>query len=128
MLWSLVKIVFFVVLVAALAFGGMFLMDSEGSMDIAFMGVKIVLSPIKVVIALVALLVAAWVLLKLAGLCVAFVKFLLGDDTALSRYFDGAGLRRGSCCDGEGVESRKIPAQAGVDQPFDGTSSGNDGG
>jgi HemY protein len=103
MLWSLVKIVFFVVLVAALAFGGMFLMDSEGSMDIAFMGVKIVLSPIKVVIALVALLVAAWVLLKLAGLCVAFVKFLLGDETALSRYFDRNRERKGFDAMAEGM-------------------------
>jgi HemY protein len=103
MLWSLVKIVFFVVLVAALAFGGMFLMDSEGSMDIAFMGFKISLSPIKVVIAVVALLVAAWLLLKLAGLCVALVKFFLGDETALSRYFDRNRERKGYDAMAEGM-------------------------
>ncbi|SEL04554.1 heme biosynthesis protein HemY [Pacificibacter marinus] len=103
MLWSLVKIVFFVVLVAALAFGGMFLMDSEGSMDIAFMGFKISLSPIKVVIAIVVLLVAAWVLLKLVGLCIAFIKFLLGDETALSRYFHRNRERKGFEAMAEGM-------------------------
>ncbi|MEM5477960.1 heme biosynthesis HemY N-terminal domain-containing protein [Pacificibacter sp. AS14] len=103
MLWSLVKIVFFVVLVAALAFGGMFLIDSEGSMDIAFMGFKISLSPIKVVIAVVVLLVAAWLLLKLVGLCVALMKFLLGDETALSRYFDRNRERKGFDAMAEGM-------------------------
>lgn len=103
MLWSLVKIVFFVVLVAALAFGGMFLIDSEGSMEIAFMGFKISLSPIKVVIAVVVLLVAAWLLLKLVGLCVALMKFLLGDETALSRYFDRNRERKGFDAMAEGM-------------------------
>jgi HemY protein len=103
MLWSLVKIVFFVVLVAALAFGGMFLMDSEGSMDIAFMGFKVSLSPIKVVISIVVLLGMAWLLLKLAGLCVALVKFLLGDETALSRYFNRNRERKGFEAMAEGM-------------------------
>ncbi|RPE64752.1 HemY protein [Pacificibacter maritimus] len=103
MLWSLIKIVFFVALVALVAFGGMILMDSEGSMDIAFMGFKVSLSPIKVVIALVVLLVAAWLILKIAGLCVALVKFLLGDETAISRYFDRNRERKGFEAMAEGL-------------------------
>lgn len=103
MLWSLVKIVCFVVLVAAISFGGMFLIDSEGSMAIAFMGKQVVLSPIKVVIALVILLAAFWVLLKVLGLLLAVVKFLLGDETALSRYFDRNRERKGYDAVAEGL-------------------------
>lgn len=103
MLWSLVKIVFFVVLVAAISFGGMFLIDSEGSMAIAFMGKQVVLSPIKVVIALVILLAAFWVLLKVLGLLLAVVKFLFGDETALSRYFDRNRERKGYDAVAEGL-------------------------
>jgi HemY protein len=103
MLWSLVKIVFFVALVAVIAFGGMVLMDSEGSMDIAFMDFKISLTPIKVVIALAVLLLVAWLLLKIAGLLVALVKFLLGDETAISRYFDRNRERKGFEAMAEGL-------------------------
>jgi Uncharacterized membrane-bound protein len=88
MLWSLVKIVLFVLIVAALAYGGMVLMDMEGGAQIAFGSVEISLTPLKVVLALIALVVAIYVALKLLGLLVAVMKFLLGDETAISRYFD----------------------------------------
>lgn len=103
MLWSLVKIVVFVVCVAALAVGGTYLMDSEGGMQIAFLGYQINLSPLKAVIALLVLLLAAWLLLKVLGLIVAFVKFLLGDETALSRYFDRNRERKGFEAMAEGM-------------------------
>lgn len=103
MLWSLVKIVFFVLLVAALAFGGTYLLESEGGVQIAFLGKQITLSPIKAVIAIVVLLVAAWLALKILGLCVAFVKFLLGDETAISRYFDRNRERKGFEAMSEGL-------------------------
>ncbi|PTQ69659.1 heme biosynthesis protein HemY [Celeribacter persicus] len=88
MLWSLVKIVLFVLIVAALAYGGMVLMDMEGGAQIAFGSVEISLTPLKVVLALIALVVVIYVVLKLLGLLVAVMKFLLGDETAISRYFD----------------------------------------
>ncbi|WP_417245329.1 heme biosynthesis protein HemY [Celeribacter sp.] len=88
MLWSLVKIVVFVVLVAALAYGGTVLMETQGGAQIAFGNYEITLTPFKAVLALVALIVAIYVALKLLGLLVALVKFLLGDETAISRYFD----------------------------------------
>ncbi|WP_066703574.1 heme biosynthesis protein HemY [Celeribacter ethanolicus] len=88
MLWSLVKIVLFVLIVAALAYGGMVLMDMDGGAQIAFGSVEISLTPLKAVLALIALVVAIYVALKLLGLLVAVLKFLLGDETAISRYFD----------------------------------------
>ncbi|MBW6416215.1 heme biosynthesis protein HemY [Celeribacter sp. PS-C1] len=88
MLWSLVKIVVFVILVAALAYGGTVLMETEGGAQIAFGSYEITLTPLKAVLALIALIVAIYVALKLLGLLVAVARFLLGDETAISRYFD----------------------------------------
>jgi HemY protein len=36
-----------------------------------------------------------WLLLKLAGLLVALLRFINGDDTAISRYFEASRKRRG---------------------------------
>ncbi len=95
MLWSLVKIVVFVLLVAALAYGGMLLMEMQGGVQIVFAGFEITLTPLKAVIALIALAVAMYVLIKLVGLLIAVAKFLLGDETAVSRYFDRNRERKG---------------------------------
>lgn len=103
MLWSLVKIVFFVTLVAALAFGGTYLLESEGGVQIAFLGKQITLSPLKAVIALIVLLLAAWLILKILSLLAAVAKFLLGDETALSRYFDRNRERKGFEAMSEGM-------------------------
>ncbi|MDP1340833.1 heme biosynthesis HemY N-terminal domain-containing protein, partial [Klebsiella variicola] len=50
---------------------------------------------IMAVLALVALVIAVWLVLKLLGLLVALWKFINGDDTALSRYFDRNRERKG---------------------------------
>lgn len=95
MLWSLIKIVVFVVLVAAAAMGAGFLLEMEGGVQIALAGVEINLTPLTAVISFLVLLVSLWLLLKLASLSVAFLKFLNGDETALSRYFDRNRERKG---------------------------------
>lgn len=95
MLWSLVKIVLFVILVAALAYGGMLLMETEGGAQLSFGNFEITLTPLKAVLALIALIVAFYVALKLIGLLIAVVKFLLGDETAISRYFDRNRQKKG---------------------------------
>ena len=88
MLWSIIKIAVFIVLVAAIAFGADYLLDLEGGVRIVMAGLEINLTPIKAVIALALLMFAIWLLLKLAGLAVATLKVINGDETALSRYFD----------------------------------------
>ncbi|GAA3858795.1 heme biosynthesis protein HemY [Celeribacter arenosi] len=95
MLWSLVKIVLFVLIVAALAYGGGLLLESEGSLQLSFAGYEVTLQPLQAVIALALFILACWVLLKVVGLLIAFVKFLLGDETAISRYFDRNRERKG---------------------------------
>ena len=95
MLWALIKIVVFVVLVAAGATGAAYLLDLEGGVRIAFAGIEVNLTPLNSVIALVLLVLAVWLLLKLAALLVALLRFINGDETAISRYFDRNRERKG---------------------------------
>jgi HemY protein len=87
MLWSIIKIVVFGALVAAAAYGAWFLLELDGGVQIVMAGYEVNLTPMMAVIALVLLVLAIWVLLKLAGLLIAVLKFINGDETALSRYF-----------------------------------------
>lgn len=95
MLWSLIKILVFVAIVAAASLGAMQLMSMAGGIQITFAGTEITLSPLQAALALVALLGILWLALKLAGFLVAVFRFIIGDDTAMSRYFDRNRERRG---------------------------------
>ena len=95
MLWSLIKIVAFVLAVTALTYGGTQLMEVDGGATIDVAGQEITLSTLEMVFALVALCVAVWLGLKLLTFLVATFKFLNGDETAISRYFDRNRERKG---------------------------------
>ena len=96
MLWSLIKIVLFVVIVAAIAWGAGYLSElDEGGLRLTWAGYEYNLGPLETAIALVLLLVAAWVLFKVVGLLVATLRFINGDDTAISRYFSQRSERKG---------------------------------
>ncbi|MDA3856835.1 MAG: heme biosynthesis protein HemY [Roseovarius sp.] len=88
MLWSIIKIVVFIVLVAAATLGASYLLELDGGVRIVMAGFEINLTPLKAVMALVVLVLAIWLFMKLAGMLVAVLKFINGDETALSRYFD----------------------------------------
>jgi len=95
MLWSLIKIVLFFALIAAASFGALELLALEGGMRIAIAGQEFSLSPLQVVIALVLLVIAVWIGLKILGFLAATFRFLNGDETAISRYFDRNRERKG---------------------------------
>ncbi|WP_037293284.1 heme biosynthesis protein HemY [Roseobacter sp. CCS2] len=95
MLWSLIKIVAFVLAVTALTYGGTQLMEVDGGATVDVAGQEFTLSTLEMVFALGALVVAVWLGLKLLALCVATFKFLNGDETAISRYFDRNRERKG---------------------------------
>ncbi len=88
MLWSLIKIVLFVAVVAIMAWGAGYLLESQGGIQVTLMGTEYSFGPLQSVIAVILLMVGVWVLLKVFTLLVATWKFLNGDETALSRYFD----------------------------------------
>ncbi len=95
MLWSLTKILIFVVAIAAATLGAGYLMETQGGVMVTVGGVEYALTPLMSVIALGVLIVGLWVILKLMSLLVAVVRFLNGDETAISRYFDRNRERRG---------------------------------
>ncbi|WP_375687970.1 heme biosynthesis protein HemY [Pseudooceanicola sp. LIPI14-2-Ac024] len=124
MLWSLVKIIIFVLIVAAAAMFASYLMDLDGSVRIAVGTLEFNLTPIAAVISLVVLLVAAWLVLKLLGLLMATLRFINGDETAISRYFDRNRERKGYAAMEEGMialaagESRLAMAKAKKAQKY----------
>lgn len=95
MIWSLLRILFFVVLVLALTFGVTLLMQGDTLLRLAFGGWEFSLRPLQMAIAALVLVVLVWVLLKVLGLLVAMLRFLNGDETAISRYLDRNRERRG---------------------------------
>jgi HemY protein len=95
MLWSLLKILLFVVIVASLTLGAGYLLEMGDVVLITVGGREFALTPIAAVIAALGLLLAVFVLLRLAGLTVATLRFLNGDETALSRYFHRRGEQKG---------------------------------
>jgi len=105
MLWSLLKIVLFVAIVGALALGGQALLGMDGGIRIQVpnTGAEFTLTPFNSVIAAGLLMLALWILLKLASLLVALLRFVNGDETALSRYFDRNRERKGFAALSEGM-------------------------
>ncbi|MFD3188937.1 heme biosynthesis protein HemY [Sedimentitalea sp. HM32M-2] len=95
MLWSLIKILVFVTIIALLALGAGYLMESKGGVQITLAGTEYTLGPLQSAIAAMVLVVLVWLGLKLLSLLVATLRFLNGDETALSRYFDRNRERKG---------------------------------
>ncbi len=103
MLWSLLKIVLFVAAIAGAVLGAGFINETEGGIRIVVAAKEFNLPPLESVIALVVLVLAVWLLLKLINLLVAVLKFLNGDETAISRYFDRNRERKGYAALAEGM-------------------------
>ncbi|WP_136443452.1 heme biosynthesis protein HemY [Pacificoceanicola onchidii] len=103
MLWSLIKIVVFVALVAAMTLGAGYLMESTGGIQITVAGTEFTLGPLQSVLAAIVLVVLVWLFFKIFSLLIALLKFINGDETALSRYFDRNRERKGFQALSEGI-------------------------
>lgn len=103
MLWSVSKIVVFIILVAATSIGAIYLMELQGGVRIELAGQEFNLTPIMAFIALISLVFLVWLFLKLAGLLVAIAKLINGDETALSRYFQKNRQEKGYRALSEGI-------------------------
>lgn len=95
MLWTLLKVVLFLSFIAALTFGAGVLLETGGGIRIAVAGWELTLGPLQSVIISLALIVFLWVVFKIVSLLVAILRFLTGDETAISRYFDRNRERKG---------------------------------
>ncbi len=103
MIWSMVKAVLFILFAIGLAFGLTHILETPGSVRIAFGGREYFLEPIGFVVAILVLLLVFWLLLKLAGFVAALLHFMVGDETAISRYFNRNRERRGYDALAEGM-------------------------
>jgi len=99
MLNSLFKILLFLVIVAGLAMGATYLMDAQntiiGNVMITIAGVEYTFSPLQAVMALIVLTIVIWIVLKILSFLVAVLKFINGDETAITRFFIRSRERKG---------------------------------
>ena len=103
MIWSLIKVLLFVAAIAGLTFGAGKLLDTDGGIRVAVAGYEFTLGPLQAIIAALLLVALVWILMKLVGLIVAMLRFLNGDETAISRYFDRNRERKGYLALAEGM-------------------------
>ena len=95
MFWTVLKIALFLLAVAGLTVGAERLMDSPYGLRIAVADLELNLGPMQAALAALVLVFVLWLLMKLMGLLVATLRFINGDDTAISRFFDRSRKRRG---------------------------------
>ena len=95
MIWTFIKVALFLVVVAAATLGASHLADMSGGLRISTLGMEFTLGPLQAVIAAILLFVAIWLVIRIVGLVVAFLRFIAGDETAISRYFDRNRERKG---------------------------------
>lgn len=95
MIWSFIKVAFFFALIAGAAVLADYFADTGGGIRIAIAQKEFSLGPVQSVIALILAVLALWLLLKVLSLAIAVVRFINGDETAISRYFDRNRERKG---------------------------------
>lgn len=103
MVWSLIKVLLFVLLIAGLTLAAGLLADTSGGIRIEAAGWEFTLGPLQAVIAGVVLIALVWLVFKVLGLVLATLRFLNGDETAISRYFDRNRERKGYRALSEGL-------------------------
>ncbi|MGL4309695.1 MAG: heme biosynthesis protein HemY [Paracoccaceae bacterium] len=95
MIWSLLKIVVFVALVALVTLVAGSLMETGGRIVLTFGDTEFSFGPLQAAILAGLTLIAVWLGLRILGLILAIIRFIIGDETAISRYFDRNRERKG---------------------------------
>ncbi|MGC1487098.1 MAG: heme biosynthesis HemY N-terminal domain-containing protein [Albidovulum sp.] len=103
MIWSFVKIAIFVTAVAAATLLASYLGDTGGGVRIAIANQEFTLGPVQFLIGVVVAIAILWLVLKLLSLMIAVLRFINGDETAISRYFDRNRERKGYMALSEGM-------------------------
>jgi HemY protein len=95
MLISAIRILMFLVVVAAGIWGIFHLIEDQGGVTLQFAGQEYFFPPIHFAALLLIGLAALWLALRVVGLILAVLRFIDGDETAISRYFNRSRERRG---------------------------------
>ncbi|MGB3146529.1 MAG: heme biosynthesis HemY N-terminal domain-containing protein, partial [Paracoccaceae bacterium] len=95
MIWSFIKIAAFILAVAGATLLSSYFAQTGGGFRISVADQEFTLGPVQSVAAILIGLLALWLLLKLFSFLGALVRFINGDETAISRYFDRNRERKG---------------------------------
>ncbi len=95
MIWSFLKVVLFVAAIAGLTIGAGVLLDTGGGARVQVAGYEFMLGPLQAVVTIMILMALVWLVMRTIGFIVAVLRFLNGDETAISRYFDRNRERKG---------------------------------
>lgn len=95
MLWSVGKIVIFVCLVVAVTLGVAYLLRVEDVALVEVAGRQYAIGPLAGIILAGLVFVAIWLLTRAFGLLFATLRFMNGDETAITRYLNRRAERRG---------------------------------
>ncbi|TKW66335.1 MAG: heme biosynthesis protein HemY [Paracoccus denitrificans] len=121
MLLSLLKILLFFAVILAIALGLNTLSANTDGVHLVVAGQEYFLGPIQAVIALVVLVIAGWAVMKLLGMLWAFIRFIMGDETAINRYFARSRRQKGiealsqgllAVASGEGKQAQDMAVRA----------------
>ncbi len=95
MLISAVRVLIFLILVAAGIWGVFHLIEDQGRIFVQLAGQEYSYEPIDFAVLLLIGLAGIWLTLKIVGFILAVLRFIDGDETAISRYFNRSRERRG---------------------------------
>ena len=95
MLISAIRVLMFLALVAAGIWGLFHLIEDQGGITIQLAGQEHFFRPVNFAVLLLIGFFALWLVIKITGFVLAVLRFIDGDETAISRYFNRSRERRG---------------------------------
>jgi HemY protein len=95
MLISAIRVLMFLVLVGAGIWGVFHLIEDQGGITIQLAGQERFFSPIHFAVLVLIGLAGLWLTFRIVGFILAVLRFIDGDETAISRYFNRSRERRG---------------------------------
>lgn len=96
MIWLILRVLLFALFLSVIGLGGAYLVDSPGQVAISWRGVEYPpLTHLEFIALIAVVVVGLMVLYKLLRLGSALLRFLLGDETALTRFWNRSKEKRG---------------------------------
>ena len=95
MIKSIINIIIFISIVSVFSFAVTQFTKTNDEFQIILSNIEITFSPIAVIIAAVVGLIVIWLVFKICNFLIATYRFLNGDETAISRYFDRSREKKG---------------------------------
>jgi HemY protein len=95
MIWSLIRIILFIGIIALVTFGIVFMIEQGGEVRLSIAANEYTFSPLVAAVGIILLIIAIWITLKILGLLLAIFHFFNGDETAITRFLTRNREKRG---------------------------------